>query len=177
MLYRRFIACKEVTCQSTFYWIIKPFFGVCIKNGDFKEKNQVLVILSGPEPQRTLFEKQILENAGRMDKEVIVLRGKPEGKYLGKEQKDHIMLLNHANDTEFFRLVKESKHIICRSGYSTIMDLATMGKTALLIPTPGQTEQEYIARYLSAKKKFVYMSQKNFDMEKGIEMLEKLNVG
>jgi predicted glycosyltransferase len=61
-----------------------------------------------------------------------------------------------------------SEVIISRSGYTTLMDLALTGKKALLIPTPGQTEQEYLARSLAEKKIFPFQTQADLNIEKGI---------
>jgi UDP-N-acetylglucosamine:LPS N-acetylglucosamine transferase len=62
-------------------------------------------------------------------------------------------------------MILDSAIVICRPGYSTLMDLATLGKNAILIPTPGQTEQEYLAEYLMDKGFFYSVSQGNFDPE------------
>jgi UDP-N-acetylglucosamine:LPS N-acetylglucosamine transferase len=70
---------------------------------------------------------------------------------------------NHLPEDETIELLKKSETIITRSGYSTIMELISLGRSALLIPTPGQTEQEYLAEYLSRKGWFRKISQKDLD--------------
>lgn len=62
-----------------------------------------------------------------------------------------------------------SKHIVCRSGYSSIMDLAALGKNAILVPTPGQTEQEYLAEKLKYEKKYYFEHQHEFNLMRAIE--------
>ncbi len=100
-------------------------------------------ILSGPEPSRTQLENHCLFLFKNIDKKCLIIRGLPENeKELVVEGID---IYNHLNDEEFSDKVRKSAKIICRSGYSTIMDLKVLGKRAVFIPTPGQTEQEYLA--------------------------------
>lgn len=109
--------------------------------------NYILAILSGPEPQRSILEKKILEELG--DHTLKIVRGLP-GYPNRAAPSDNVEWFNHASDELFASLVQGARHIICRSGYSTLMDLVCLGKSAHLIPTPGQTEQEYLAKHLSA---------------------------
>lgn len=106
----------------------------------------ILTILSGPEPQRSILEKKILEELG--DHTLKIVRGLP-GYPDQAAPSDNVEWFNHASDELFASLVHGAQHIICRSGYSTLMDLVCLGKSAHLIPTPGQTEQEYLAKHLS----------------------------
>ena len=101
-----------------------------------------LAIVSGPEPQRTILEKGLVNALkDRTEKSLIVL-GKPE--LNTSEQIGNLSLKSHLNAKELNTAILQSDLIICRPGYSTIMDLAKLGKKAILIPTPGQTEQEYL---------------------------------
>ena len=68
-----------------------------------------------------------------------------------------------------------SKVLVCRAGYSSIMDLTALGKKALLIPTPGQTEQEYLAQYLNEQQLFLRQDQDTIDLESGLNGLSKTN--
>lgn len=134
-------------------------------------KSQILIILSGPEPQRTNFENIILEEALKTELDVFILRGKPEEPHPIKKIKN-ITIANHLDESEFYEKIMQSEFIICRSGYSTIMDLITLGKNALLVPTPGQTEQEYLADFIQKKGRFKIMKQNDFNLLKGIEFLK-----
>ena len=67
-------------------------------------------------------------------------------------------------------MILNSIVVISRPGYSSIMDLTTLGKRAIFIPTPGQTEQEYLARYLKDKKIYFSMEQDEFDLFYALEM-------
>jgi UDP-N-acetylglucosamine:LPS N-acetylglucosamine transferase len=86
-----------------------------------------------------------------------------------------VKMINHMVDRELRQMIKAAKVIICRPGYSTLMDLAVLGRTAVLVPTPGQTEQEYLADYLSSGGLFLKMDQRHFDLETAIESGKKLN--
>lgn len=110
----------------------------------------VLFLLSGPEPQRTALEEILLECLTLEKLKIIALRGLPESEELPGEM-NHVKWMNHASASETAKIIAESRVVICRSGYSSLMDLAAVGRKALLIPTPGQTEQEYLARYFRDK--------------------------
>src|SRR5690606_20574773 len=83
--------------------------------------------------------------------------------------------VNYLHKEELFKLLSHASWVICRPGYSTLMDLSLMQKKALLIPTPGQTEQEYLAENLAAKGAAIVQVQKKIDVKNAIEQLEKVN--
>lgn len=117
-----------------------------------------VVILSGPEPQRGILREKILRNLTSIDKLTIIFEGRPE--YGSNSRRTgNIIFLNHLEASEMKAILRNSDLIISRSGYTTIMDLVCLGKSGLLIPTPGQTEQEYLAEYISSKKLFTCISQ------------------
>ncbi len=127
------------------------------------------VILSGPEPQRSIFEKTIITKFTNTSYKVAVIRGKPsETDFF--EDEPNMFFFNHLGDAEFIDLINRSNNIICRSGYSTIMDLVVLGRKAILVPTPGQPEQEYLADNLFENFGFVRYDQKIFS-EKEISQL------
>ncbi|MDG2228080.1 MAG: hypothetical protein P8L20_10145, partial [Flavobacteriales bacterium] len=103
-----------------------------------------LAIISGPEPQRSEFESIAINEFKKLNNKCAIVAGKP----LLKKQKSigNIHYFSHLNSNELFKIMCRSKKIICRPGYSTIMDLSTLQKPAHFIPTPGQTEQEYLAK-------------------------------
>ncbi|KAF0130098.1 MAG: glycosyl transferase family protein [Bacteroidetes bacterium] len=105
-----------------------------------------LIMLSGPEPQRTLLENKVLDQLKGRDESVVILRGLPLAKDIPTIS-PNIKLLNHAVDDQLYELISNARTVVARAGYSTIMDLVALRKPALLIPTPGQTEQEYLAEY------------------------------
>ncbi|HAQ71133.1 MAG TPA: glycosyltransferase [Flavobacteriales bacterium] len=103
---------------------------------------KVVVIVSGPEPQRTLFENQIIARFKASSEKVIILSGKPHIE--NKEEADNITIVNHLNDDDLIKELESASMVIARSGYSTIMDFHVLGVNAEYIATPGQTEQEYL---------------------------------
>jgi len=129
-----------------------------------KEGTYVLVILSGPEPQRTMLEKSILRQAAAVPDPIVLVRGLPGGGNTLKEAPATVTVYDHLPSKELERVMAGAKLVIARSGYSTVMDLVRMRKRAVLIPTPGQTEQEYLGRYLEAKGWAACMLQNKFSL-------------
>jgi UDP:flavonoid glycosyltransferase YjiC (YdhE family) len=128
-----------------------------------KIKYEIMAIISGPEPQRSIFEKMLVSQLKESGLKAILALGKPE---LGKEviTQGNIDIYPHMNTEEMQQAILSSKLIIGRPGYSSIMDLAVLGKPAILVPTPGQTEQEYLADYHMSKRHFYSVSQHEFDL-------------
>lgn len=106
---------------------------------------EVVAIISGVEPQRTLFEESIIEKYQNSNCKVLIIRGQPQRE---KEEThiNNITLTSHLSSLEIVSKLLGAKEIISRSGYSTIMDLDALNclHKAVFIPTPGQTEQEYL---------------------------------
>ncbi len=124
----------------------------------------LLIMLSGPEPQRSLLETKILQQIRNTNANIVLLRGLP-----GQSQKpafEHpgLTIYNHADDGQIIELVHSSKKILARSGYSTIMDLTRLQIPAFVIPTPGQTEQVYLAKSLAKKNWLTAIDQNTFDL-------------
>lgn len=132
-----------------------------------------LFLLSGPEPQRGLFEQKIMKECSSLEGRKVLIQGLPNASrsILYPE----FEVYNHVQLEPLRSMILRSKHIICRSGYSTLMDLIRLRKTALLIPTPGQTEQEYLANYLSDKKLFLSIKQEQSLMD-GIKLFQSSNL-
>lgn len=110
-----------------------------------------LFILSGPEPQRSLLEIKLLEAVSHIKERVLLLRAKPGATDLPAAP-SNCKVINHLPSNEMEKVIRESEYVISRSGYTTIMELLALQKKALLIPTPGQTEQEYLANRLQQLK-------------------------
>ncbi len=125
------------------------------------KKYDLLVLLSGPEPQRTIFEKLLLGQVTGMPDRIAFVRGLP-GERVKRGDQDNVTFFNHLPAAELNALIDVSALVIARAGYSTIMDLAALQKKAILVPTPGQGEQEYLARYMHAGGFFYTCNQDNF---------------
>lgn len=118
----------------------------------------ITVILSGPEPQRSILETKLKNKLADYECSSLLLRGRPE-KRNSDEVEGKFIYYNHLCMNDMASALRSSRGIIGRSGYTTIMDLAALGCSALLIPTPGQTEQEYLAVYLSERKFITTLKQ------------------
>jgi predicted glycosyltransferase len=105
---------------------------------------KAVVIISGPEPQRCLFEADMARRFIKSNEPALILRGKP-GSEIEENQIGNLRTVNHLNDKALVQALSETELVIARSGYSTVMDLNALGLSAEWHPTPGQTEQEYLA--------------------------------
>lgn len=129
----------------------------------------LMIILSGPEPQRSHFEKILISECSKIREQVLLVRGIP-----GKEtniisSQKNIIVKNHLTALEMEEEMNAASLIICRSGYTSVMDLICLGKKAILTPTPGQTEQEYLAMHLEESGYFPFLRQDEFTIEKVLE--------
>ncbi|MEF8880187.1 MAG: glycosyltransferase family protein, partial [Candidatus Thermoplasmatota archaeon] len=129
---------------------------------DFEKKNlekdiDYLISISGPEPQRSIFEEKVLSQIDRLDGKIVVTLGKAEEElFSGYENVETYSFLPSDKREE---ILNRSKMVISRSGYSTIMDLSSLGNKGLMVPTPGQVEQEYLAEYHNKKNTFFSVPQ------------------
>ncbi|MBN1980618.1 MAG: hypothetical protein JW795_03745 [Chitinivibrionales bacterium] len=122
----------------------------------------ICFLLSGPEPQRTMFEKMILARNWSEQKNYYLIRGLVQTRdTLALPQ--NWTVANHLSSVLLQQVLVSSKKIVCRSGYSTIMDLVRLGLGATLVPTPGQPEQEYLAEHLQRKLGFIAYPQHAID--------------
>jgi len=118
-----------------------------IKKKSLEKKYDILVLLSGPEPQRTYLEEKLMLELHNIDKKVLFILGKVEEQQHCYNQ-DNFRVYNFMGSKALEKAINESEIIISRSGYTTIMDIAVLEKKVFFIPTPGQFEQEYLAKRL-----------------------------
>jgi len=128
-----------------------------------EKKWDLLIMLSGPEPQRTILEKKFLGQLHSHTARVLFVRGLP-GEQSLPEVGLTIHIVNHLSGQELNQALCASELVICRAGYTSIMELMSLGKKCVLIPTPGQPEQQSLATYLSDKKLAYTVSQDEFEM-------------
>jgi UDP:flavonoid glycosyltransferase YjiC (YdhE family) len=127
----------------------------------------VMAMLSGPEPQRTILEEILLQQLPELDTRVLLVRGVVEQGF--PIEKNHLTVVNYLHKEALFHYLNAAQWVICRPGYSTLMDLSVLGKKALLIPTPGQTEQEYLAEHLSSQGLAVVQRQNKVSLKDALE--------
>jgi uncharacterized protein (TIGR00661 family) len=138
-----------------------------------EEGDKILILLSGPEPQRSLLEEKIIEQIRSINQQFLVVRGLPTEAQQPLNS-SHIEFKNHLSSVDLSEDIAKAKLVICRSGYSSIMDLLRLRKKAILIPTPGQTEQLYLAKLMKEKNWFVVDQQNDFQLNSAIPFcLEK----
>lgn len=129
------------------------------------KRYDIMVLLSGPEPQREMLERKLLEEFKHYHGKVHFVRGVIE-----KEQTthyaDHLSIYNFMTTPQLQKSINESNVVLARSGYTTIMDLAKLGKKAFFIPTPGQFEQEYLARRMQENNLAPYCKQEEFTLDR-----------
>lgn len=127
--------------------------------------NDVMVLLSGPEPQRTLLEEKLISEFKNYNGKVVFVKGLME-----PEQTIQIIgnmtIYNYMTSKLLEKTINESALVISRSGYTTVMDLAKLNKKAFFIPTPGQFEQEYLAKELTKLNLVPSCNQDDFKLEK-----------
>lgn len=135
-------------------------------NQKVKKDLDVVAIISGPEPQRTIFENMVLTQMAKSEKKCAIISGTPHLKKISRLK--NVTIFPHLDDDNFARKVASAGLIISRPGYSTLMDLANFGSKAVFVPTPGQTEQIYLAEKLQNEGIAAKMNQDKFDLKKAI---------
>ncbi len=143
---------------------------------DFEKKDiakdiDYLVSISGPEPQRSIFEKKILDQIDCLNGKIVITLGKTEK--LDEFKDKNIETYSFLSKEKREEILNRSKMVISRSGYSTILDLSVTKNKALMIPTPGQIEQVYLSQYHNKKKYFYCVPQQKIDLKKDIKKAEK----
>ena len=135
----------------------------------FEKKNleiayDLMVLLSGPEPQRTMLEEKLLEELSAFNGKILFVKGKIEANKTVIE-KGPFTIHNFMQSKALENAINSSKFILSRSGYTTVLDLAKIGKKAFFIPTPGQFEQEYLAERLDELRLVPTCNQDDFKVE------------
>jgi len=147
---------------------------------DIPIKYNVLIILSGPEPQRTLLEEKLIEELRSSTEKVLLVRGVFSNQTLSDKIDKNITLVNYMLTEQLQQAFNESKIVLARSGYSTLLDLSKLEKKAFFIPTPGQDEQEYLAERMKDLNIAPFATQKDFKLNmlteiKNYKGFEKFN--
>lgn len=119
----------------------------------------LVAIVSGPEPQRSIFRKLLLDQLRLPGVRSLIVGGVP-GNIKIIQHSDGLHEAGHLPAEALFSLLSTKPVVVCRAGYSTMMDIAVTSNPAILIPTPGQTEQEYLAVKFAEKSGYVHHPQK-----------------
>lgn len=132
-------------------------------NDTSAKKDHLLIMLSGPEPQRSIFEEKIIADISHYNGTATIVRGLPGSASLIPST-NMLKFYNHLSADDLLVEMQKAELIIARSGYSSIMDIMALQKKSILIPTPGQTEQEYLGKYLMEKRMAICLAQKDFSL-------------
>lgn len=136
-------------------------------SGDIRPiDSDIVIISSGPEPQKSIIQNKLINQFAGSQYKVKVLEGKPGRRVI--RTMDNIELYSHVDDDMFVGMLKGARIIISRPGYSTLMDLFTLGKTGIFIPTPGQTEQIYLGNRLFNEGRAVVLKQDQINQIRGV---------
>lgn len=155
-----------ITKAMSHLQISKRFIGMLSR---FEKNNQpvaldVLAIASGPEPHRSLFVQLLKKELEASGLRYFLVKGNFNETNIESPLSSEYLTSGRLNE-----LMEAAEIVICRSGYSSIMDLAKLGKKAIFIPTPGQTEQEHLASELKNKNIAWCQSQQEFDLQEALE--------
>jgi hypothetical protein len=128
----------------------------------------LLILLSGPEPMRSILEKKIKSQLSAYKGKIILVRGIPEINS-NKKSEGNITIFNHLTSEHLLHYLNSATIVISRSGYSSLMDFASLNIHPILIPTPGQQEQVYLGKHFSIQKWSLTYSQKSFSLADALE--------
>ena len=134
-----------------------------MKKLNLVQQYDIAVVLSGPEPQRTYLEQTLIAQLRKLPQRSILIRGLPKEnqRYMDTPM---LEIVSHMTARELNEVICQSALIVCRSGYTTVMDLEILNKKVLMIPTPGQIEQEYLADRLAKQGKCMVQTQDKVDL-------------
>ncbi|UEG50852.1 glycosyl transferase family 28 [Ferruginibacter lapsinanis] len=144
------------------------------KREGIEKKYDLLIVISGPEPQRTIFEKLLLHQLQNYKGTVLLVRGLPDNSPVITAF-NSVTIKNHLSAKELSIAIQQSQKVISRSGYTTVMDMVKLQQKVILVPTPGQTEQEYLADYLYERKIFFCLRQNEFILTDAISQSDKFS--
>ncbi len=145
-----------------------------LKKKKVAEDIDYFIPISGPEPQRTVFEEKILRQVGGLKGTVVIAGGKPGNE--GKIKKNNIHFHHFLNSKKQADMMNRAKFVISRSGYTTVMDLIELDKKrALFVPTPGQSEQEYLGDLYEKKRLFHHVHQRKMHLWRDVNVDKKFS--
>jgi len=135
------------------------------------KKYDAIAVLSGPEPQRTHLEQKILTQVRALPQRFLIVQGKTAS-FFEKDITENIKMVSFLTGDALNEAIAAAGCVICRSGYSSVMDLAALGQRAILIPTPGQTEQEYLAQRFFERGVFFTQQQSELDLRQALQAVQ-----
>lgn len=147
--------------ERTYY--LGPLSRFKLSNREHPTAYKLCILLSGPEPQRTILEENLFRQLKTFGRRVLVVRGLPGAPPFVVPEKN-VEVVSSLSSEDLQQAILSSEFLVSRAGYSSIMDYLALEKNAILVPTPGQTEQEYLARQFREQKVFYSMEQNDFNL-------------
>lgn len=141
------------------------------KREESVNKSTLLILLSGPEPQRSILSEKLWQQVQNSPLPVVFVEGKAAAPKRFSTEK--IRWVAQLNTTELLPVLQSARYVVCRSGYSTLMDAAVLNLKLILIPTPGQTEQEYLGKRLFRNQQALCYRQEDFFLKHSLSDAEK----
>ena len=133
-----------------------------------------LGIISGPEPQRTLLENLLWEAGNKQAQPFVIVAGLPKNEHYHKTTQNGT-LYHHLAGTDLAKQISNAEYIICRGGYTSLMELIPFGKKLIIVPTPGQTEQIYLGKYWQEKNWAICIAQHEFELTTALLKAKQFN--
>jgi uncharacterized protein (TIGR00661 family) len=143
-----------------------------VQENEYENEIKFLGIVSGPDPQRAIFENILWNSGNDLNYPFVIVAGVPDNKLYNKITLKGT-LYHHLIGKALADQINNAEFIICRGGYTTLLELIPFKKKLILIPTPGQTEQEYLAHYWHEKKWAIYFDQENFNLLDALKAAKK----
>ena len=138
------------------------------------QRYRIVAVISGPEPQRSMLDAALTEQLQCIPGHHLLVRGLP--KESTTQRYGRLTCIPHTNSEELSSFLYNAEMVVSRSGYTTLMDLAALGKGALVIPTPGQAEQEYLGRLHARTGRFLVQSQDHLDVATALAAIGNCSV-
>ncbi|GBR74016.1 UDP:flavonoid glycosyl transferase super family [Candidatus Termititenax aidoneus] len=135
-----------------------------------------MILLSGPEPQRTVFEEIILRQVDNLPGRTVVVLGRLDAKKALAFTRKNLRVFNYLRPAQMAGYLRRAEVVVCRSGQGSLMDTYLLRKKVLLVPTKGQPEQEYLARLHHNKNGFYSVPQDKLDLRRDIEIVRSLSL-
>jgi uncharacterized protein (TIGR00661 family) len=143
-----------------------------VRKRQMLEDIDYLISISGPEPQRTIFFNKIISQVNQLTGKVVIAGGTPD--IAQTSNNDNVLFYSFLNSHQQEEMMNRAKFIISRSGYTTIMEIVELGKkNVLFLPTPGMSEQEYLADYYEEQGYFHHVSQYHLKLKQAVEDSKK----
>lgn len=164
------LAHSKAITNNPFFKYINPISR--LENQAVNIEYEVLALISGPEPERSNFEKIVTQQIQNLGIKALIARGVTEGSNQITQLDEQIDIVDFLDSKGVAKAMCAAKIVVCRSGYTTVMDLFKLKKKAIFIPTPGQTEQELLANNLKKEGLFFTQKQKKFDLGNALILSE-----